>query len=266
MPINPPLRLSLLPIDIIADDWAANIEAAKSQLAALPYGTDIAVLPELFSTGFVRNHDRAESMAHDAWPHAMTMLQQMTSDNNCAVAGSMMYATPDSHSIFNRAFFIEPGGECSVYDKRHLFAMGAEAEVFTGGHMPSPIIRFRGWNIALAICYDLRFPAWIRNNGLKYDLLLVPANWPDSRAFAWKLLLQARALENQAYVAGANRSGKDRMGSYTDLSYVCDYTGQMLHCVKSGIRLDCSISKSDLAGFRGHFPFWKDADHIMISD
>ncbi len=258
------LRISMLSIDIAYADITANLDAVRRGTSDLPAGTDIVVLPELFTTGFIRSREKAEALALAAWPLAIDTLSSIASTRNCAMAGSMMHLDVESGKIFNRAFFIEPDGSMWHYDKRHLFAMGAEAEVFSPGEKPSPIICYRGWNVALSVCYDIRFPAWIRNVGLKYDLLLVPANWPEARAFAWSHLLQARAIENQAYVVGANRSGEDKMGFYTGQSYVCGFTGHFLHCDESGRRLDAAMSKSELDEFRNQFPFWRDADDIIV--
>lgn len=263
MPANPTLKISLLPIDISQGEWQANIETAYRGFDALPAGSDIVVLPELFSTGFIRSHDKAADIASAAWGKSVDALTRLAADRNCAVAGSMMHLDEGSGKIFNRAFFITPDGNLWHYDKRHLFGLGAESEVFSAGEKASPIISFRGWNIALAVCYDMRFPAWIRNTGLKYDLLLVPANWPEARSFAWRHLLQARAIENQAYVAGANRSGEDRMGCYTGQSHICDFTGKMIER-DNCFMVDSELSMESLRKFREDFPFWKDADDIQI--
>lgn len=258
------LCLSLLPLDIRYADWNANLGTARRLLSEMPDGIDIVVLPELFSTGFMRHRDKAWPIALEAWPVAVDMLHEQASARDCAIAGSMMYADAATGVMYNRAFFVEPQGRMWHYDKRHLFTLGAEADVFAGGDRPSPLISFRGWNIALAVCYDIRFPAWVRNCGLKYDLLLVPANWPEARSFAWTHLLQARAIENQAFVAGANRSGCDKMGCYDGQSHVCDFGGRFVGLKQHGIRLDSVISKAEMDAFRMEFPFWRDADDVSI--
>lgn len=115
----------------------------------------------------------------------------------------------------------------------------------------------------MAVCYDIRFPAWLRNTGNKYDLLIVPANWPDKRKYAWEHLLEARAIENMSYVIGVNRMGKDSSGVYNDSTYIFDYKGQSVGNTQQNITI-ASLSKSRLETFREHFPVWKDADEFDI--
>src|SRR5690606_22500821 len=98
------------------------------------------------------------------------------------------------------------------YDKRHLFAYAGEEQAYTAGSKRL-IASVKGWKINLQVCYDLRFPVWSRQQvsetGPEYDILIYVANWPEQRITAWKALLQARAIENQCYVVGVNRVGKD---------------------------------------------------------
>lgn len=115
----------------------------------------------------------------------------------------------------------------------------------------------------MAICYDVRFPVWLRNTGNKYDLLVIPANWPDKRQYAWEHLLKARAIENQAYVIGANRSGEDSFGKYDKSTYIIDYMGQSVGENKGAFTI-AELSKSSLEKIREHFPVWKDADEFGI--
>ena len=130
-----------------------------------------------------------------------------------------------------------------------------------------PVVRFRGWNIALIVCYDLRFPAWCRNRMGAYDLLLVPANWPQSRAYAWQHLLIARAIENQCCVVGANRAGEDSYGVYDGLTYIFDGRGRPVGLIPD----ECPFVVADLdraeqEEFRKKFPAMRDADDFRILD
>lgn len=108
-----------------------------------------------------------------------------------------------------------PNGELGFYDKRHLFAFAGENEKYRAGHKRL-IASVKGWKINLQICYDLRFPVWARQQTKdpEYDILIYVANWPERRSHAWKTLLCARAIENQCYVIGVNRVGKDGNGIY----------------------------------------------------
>lgn len=170
-------------------------------------------------------------------------------------------------SYYNRAFFLTPEGNAYYYDKRHLFRMGHETEHFTPGNR-RPIIRYRGWNILLLVCYDLRFPVWSRNTSNEYDLLIYVANWPIPRRKVWDILLQARALENISYVCGVNRIGKDgRDIPHSGGSVVYSPKGEVLATVPDNEEAiaTASLNLSSLQEFRLKFPAWKDADEFVIS-
>lgn len=251
------MTVAALPINIIAGDAEGNLARARDMMNAMPDGTDLAVLPELFSTGYIPEKEKALDMARATGAETMAFVAEMASKRGCAVCGSYLAAV--GPWLLNRAFFTEPSGETYFYDKRHLFCISEESKVVLAGSEPSPIVRFRGWNIAMAVCYDLRFPVWLRNKGLKYDLLLLPANWPERRAHAWTTLLQARAIENQAYVVGANRSCEDKYGVYDGQTYISDYAGRFIG-ERVGDAVAATLSRTDLEKFRQSFPFWKDAD------
>ena len=145
--------------------------------------------------------------------------------------------------------------------------MGHETEHFTSGNR-RPIIRYRGWNILLLVCYDLRFPVWSRNTSNEYDLLIYVANWPIPRRKVWDILLQARALENISYVCGVNRIGKDgRDIPHSGGSVVYSPKGEVLATVPDNEEAiaTASLNLSSLQEFRLKFPAWKDADEFVIS-
>ena len=116
------------------------------------------------------------------------------------------------------------------------------------------------------ICYDLRFPVWSRNRG-EYDVLIYIANWPEPRRDAWSSLLKARAIENQAYVIGVNRVGKDGEGhSYSGDSAVFDARGEVVGRIEphAEARETVTISMEDLLSFRDKYAFLRDADRFEI--
>ncbi len=255
------LRVSLIQTDIVWEDKQANLSRCATTLASLAGRCDVAVLPEMFTTGFSMN---AEALAEALDGETITTIKRWAIDYGMAIAGS--YIACDEQGCFNRAFFITPEGESHYYDKKHLFRMGEEGRHFIPGH-ERPIIHYRGWNILLLVCYDLRFPVWCRNVDNRYDLLLFVANWPQSRAHAWRSLLVARAIENVAYVCGVNRVGEDA----TSLLYRGD---TMAIGVKGNILaeaepmtpqiVEVELSLPDLHAFRQKFPVWKDADHFTL--
>ena len=184
----------------------------RRKLKALRGVAEIVVLPETFSTGFSMDSRR---LAEPVSGVTIATLRQWAAEFQFAITGSYIACDeevdankdvvpiPDK-SYYNRAFFLTPEGGAYYYDKRHLFRMGQETEHFTAGNQ-RPVISYRGWNILLLVCYDLRFPVWSRNVNNEYDLLIYVANWPVPRRRVWDILLQARALENISYVCGVNR-------------------------------------------------------------
>ena len=144
--------------------------------------------------------------------------------------------------------------------------MGNETEHFTAGNHRT-VIPYRGWNILLLVCYDLRFPVWSRNVNNGYDLLIYVANWPVPRRKVWDVLLQARALENISYVCGVNRVGKDgNRFPYDGGSAIYSYKGELMAQVPDNEEGTATVplELSALQAFRNKFPAWKDADSFTI--
>ena len=259
-----PLRVSLLQTDIAWEDKQENLRRLRTKLETLRGQTDVVVLPETFSTGFSMN-PAALTEPNDG--DTLTTLRRWAAEYRMALAGSYIACdTPDTQVFYNRAFFLTPEGESCFYDKRHLFRMGRETDCYTPGK-ERLVVHYKGWNICLLVCYDLRFPVWSRNRHNEYDLAIYVANWPASRRKAWDILLQARALENISYVCGVNRIGEDFHGILHDggsvawspkgerLAYVPDHS--------EGIAT-VTLDRDALQRFREKFPAWKDADDFSI--
>ena len=172
------MRISILQTDIVWENKQENLRRLHEKLETLRGTTEIVVLPETFSTGFSMN---TASLAEPTTGETITTLRRWSEEYRLALAGSFIAneTAPEGGkpSYYNRAFFLTPEGDAYYYDKRHLFRMGHETEHFTSGYQ-RPIIRYRGWNILLLVCYDLRFPVWSRNRNNEYDLLICVANWP----------------------------------------------------------------------------------------
>ncbi len=230
--MNNQIKVAVLPMSIIWCDYDGNMAFVEENLQKLEQDTDIVVLPELFSTGFIQDQPLIEQMASLHGKQSLERIRQWCIRYRVAIAGSVLIK--ENGQYYNRGFFIEPSGEGTFYDKRHLFCLSPESEIFAPGKGMPPVIRYRGWNISLVICYDLRFPVWCRNVNNRYDMLIVPANWPSARGYAWRQLLIARAIENQAVIVGADRSGCDDYGDYEYMSYVFDPSGhEIAPCDKS---------------------------------
>lgn len=267
-----PFTIALLPLDIAWADPSENFQRIRSAVDSLSQSVDLIVLPELFSTGYITDMSTIDNLARNYSTATLSMLHDIARRSNAAISGSFL--TCSAAGYVNRGFFIEPSGEETFYDKAHLFCLSKESDIFQAGQSHYPVVRFRGWNIALIVCYDLRFPAWCRSQNSSYDMMIVPANWPKSRAYAWEHLLIARAIENQAVYVGINRSGIDDFGHYDNMTIVVDAMGQPVKGVElsSGIR-DSSIAmqivtvdKVQLIDCRHRLPFQCDADTFRFHD
>lgn len=255
------LRISMIQSHIIWEDKEENLSYFGELLRRVSGRTDLAVLPETFSTGFSMN---VEALADPMDGTTVATIKGWAERYKMAVAGS--FIAREEGKYYNRAFFVTPDGEASYYDKRHLFRMAGEDRHFSAGDKPL-VVRYKDWNICLQVCYDLRFPVWSRNVNNAYDLLIYVANWPEARKKAWKALLQARAIENMAYVCGVNRVGVDGKGfAFRGDSMIYDARGKKL--ADAGKRDEttrtCALSKTDLEAFRTKFPAWKDADAFQL--
>ena len=156
------LKVAVLPLNITWADIDENLYATSKLLSKVDKDTDIVVLPELFTTGFINTETLLEKYSEPADKSmSIKQLSLWAEKYNFAIAGTFL--VKEEGKFYNRAFFVEPSGECTFYDKKHLFGLSTEATQFTSGIKPIPVIRYRGWNIAMAICYELRFPAWLRN-------------------------------------------------------------------------------------------------------
>ncbi len=255
------IRVAALPLDIVWGDKKINCEAVADALGKMPQGTDIVVLPELFSTGYADDPDAMTELAEPIDGPTMASLKSLAGSFSVAIAGSFL-AVHDG-KLYNRGFFIEPNGDTTFYDKRHLFSLSAESRIMEPGKEKMPVVRFRGWNVSMIICYDLRFPVWCRCCKNEYDLLLVPANWPQARGYAFTHLAIARAIENQCCVVAADRGGADVYGKYDGLTQIFDSRGMPVgNQIGPFVVADLSRKRQD--DYRAGFPAAADADDFSF--
>lgn len=255
------LRISMVQSHIIWEDIEENICYYGELLRRLKGKTDLAVLPELFTTGLSL---RAKELAEPNSGKTIVEMKKYAKAYNLAITGSFMAF--DDGKYYNRAFFITPDGQEYYYDKRHLFSMAGEDNCFSPG-TKRLIVDYRGWKICLMVCYDLRFPVWSRNVENEYDLLIYVANWAESRKKVWKALLQARAIENMCFVCGVNRIGVDaREFKYHGGSLIFSPKGKKLFGAKEKEELIITgvLKREDLEKLRVKFPAWMDADKFEI--
>ena len=265
------MKIALLQHPIAWADKETNLRLAEEHIAALAGKADVAVLPEMFATGFCTDHpELAETMDGNI----IRRLQAVADQSGVAVVGSFICwsqepgtRSQDNVRLVNRGFMIKPNAPIEIQDKRHLYAHGGE-DLFFQPAEKRHIFEYKGVKILLLVCYDLRFPVWARNqSGNDYDIILVVANWPDIRIQYWDALIAARATENQCYIAAVNCVGDDGMGLH--------YNG---HSVAYDTRLQPIVSFADdeegtkiaefdidkLHHFREVLPLWKDVDNFTL--
>ncbi len=257
------MKVTLVQSDPVWGDPAASLSRIEGKLKDSGM-TDLIVLPEMFSTGFVASPaGLAEEDTGSGEPESLGWMRKMAYERNCAVAGSLAFHHGGTYR--NRFYFVFPDGKEVHYDKHHLFTYAGEHLRFTAGK-ERVIVRYRDFRILLQVCYDLRFPAFSRNrmgpDGPEYDLILYVASWPEPRIGAWDALLRARAIENLSYVAGVNRVGNDPKNRYPGHSVLLDYQGNILSNCKENSQdiVTFEILKSDLDSYRESFPALLDAD------
>lgn len=251
------LEVALVQSDLIWEDIEGNLSQFDDML--WDADADVIILPEMFTTGF---STRSEALATDMDGASVQWMHDLACRLGSLMMGSMIIR--EDGQYFNRLICAHPDGSLEYYDKRHLFSLVNEQNFFSAGssHL---IVDYNGWKIAPYICYDLRFPVWTRNVE-QADLMVFVASWPEKRQKHWNLLLNARAVENQCYVAGVNRVGLDDAGiTHNGMSAVYDYWGnEQLSAGDSQGVFKTKLSKAKLHEHRERFGFWRDSDKFII--
>jgi omega-amidase len=235
------ITITLVQPDIVWENISANLENYASLFRQNSERTDLIILPEMFTTGFSMN---AHYLAEKEGGMTMKWMEEWSREMDSVITGSIIMS--ENGLFFNRLIWMRPDGSYSLYDKRHLFSMGNEDMFYTRGNRKI-ITEVRGWKVCPLVCYDLRFPVWSKNrysdDHWDYDILIYIANWPASRNNIWTTLLAARAIENQAYIAGVNRVGVDGNDlTYSGNSMIVDFEGNI-----EGV---CEIKQPDYKTFR----------------
>ncbi len=256
------LKITIIQSDLHWEDKSKNLEMFSHKIAAISEATDLIVLPEMFTTGFSMSPEKfAEPMSGAT----INWMKQKAKEKNCVITGS--FICEEAGKYFNRLVWMNADGAFSTYDKRHLFRMGDEDNHYGYGDKKI-IVVLKGWKICPLICYDLRFPVWARNTKQEqYDVLIYVANWPERRAYPWKSLLVARAIENQSYVVGLNRVGNDGNDiSHSGDSLVLNPKGEPISKMKSNEDTieTTLLNYSELVEFRKTFPALLDSDEFTI--
>ncbi len=275
------LTVTLIQQNLYWENKEANLKAFEEKINAIASKTEIVILPEMFSTGFSMKPEMlAETMDGDT----LMWMKKIAASKKIIVTGSVIIKEEEDGQrggqtrYYNRLIWMLPNGQYGCYDKRHLFAFAGEDEHYTAGNKRL-IASVSGWKINLQVCYDLRFPVWARQSPpppgeagrgpgdeAEYDVLIYVANWPERRSHAWKTLLQARAIENQCYVIGVNRTGNDGNNIYhSGDSMIADPWGEVLyHKAHEEDVFTYALQKEKLNEARSKFPFLKDGDRFVM--
>ncbi|MBW2679676.1 MAG: amidohydrolase [Deltaproteobacteria bacterium] len=256
----PDLKTTIIQTELVWEDIESNLAAFDDKINAIEEDTHLIVLPEMFTTGFSMN---PAGLAQNMNGSSVTWLREKSRQKKADIIGSIIVT--ENGKFFNRLIWAKPQGQIYTYDKRHLFRMAGEEKVYSAGRQNIKV-ELRGWKIRPFICYDLRFPVWTRNMENRYDAAVFIANWPERRSAHWKLLLQARAVENQCYVIGVNRVGIDGNGHhYSGDSSIIDPLGNIIfHKKNATITHTVNLSYETLQNARESFPVWMDADNDLI--
>lgn len=259
----PELIVTCIQSSLYWEDPGANRDMFEKKIDGITEKTELVILPEMFTTGFSME---PEKLAEPMDGKTIQWMKRISAKKNIILAGSLIIE--EEAKYYNRLLWVLPNGETGYYDKRHLFAFGGEDSYYQAGGKKL-IARVKGWKIRPVICYDLRFPVWLRQDpdpDTYYDLLICTANWPASRIHAWDTLLQARAIENQCYVIGLNRTGKDGNDiQYPGHSMIIDPMGEVLVCAANDETVFTHrLPKEKVEQTRTQFPFLRDADYFKL--
>jgi omega-amidase len=216
------IKIALLQTSLFWENPTQNRLHLEEKINAISEAVDLIVLPEMFTSGFTMH---PKNIAETMNGTTILWLIALAKAKNCAITGSLVIT--ENGKYYNRLVFVYPDGKLEFYNKKHLFSLANEDQVYTAGN-EKRIVNYKGFKICLLICYDLRFPVFSRNIE-KYDALIYVANWPKARIHAWNVLLKARAIENMCYVVGTNRIGQDENQlEYNGHSQVVDYLGNTI--------------------------------------
>lgn len=256
------LKITTFQAYLFWENIEKNLQNLGLRLSSIREKTDLIVLPEMFSTGFSMN---PEKIAEEMNGRTMKWMLEQAKKFRSVVTGSMIIK--ENNKYYNRLIWMRPDGSFEHYDKRHLFGLSEEDQHYTAGTQKL-FVELNGWKICPVICYDLRFPVWLRNVNEEYDMLLIVANWPERRSLHWRTLIPARAIENQSFVVAVNRVGHDGNEIYHSGDSMCiDPLGKVVYYKPNDEDLyTFSINKEDLTHARTLFPFLKDADSFKIKE
>jgi predicted amidohydrolase len=248
------MKIALLQLDIAWEDVPENHRrAAKLLSEAASAGARLALLPEMFNTGFSMDSRR---IAQPPGGPSETFLREQAKSLDLWILASIPEAGDPAPR--NMALLVAPQGSVTRYAKIHPFSYAGEHEHYAAGDRVVTA-DVEGVRVTPFVCYDLRFPEPFRAAAADTDLFAVVANWPDARREHWRTLLRARAIENQAYVAGVNRVGDGGRLHYAGDSAGISPLGETLAEGDSRAQvLFFDVEPSEVQRLRSRFPALND--------
>lgn len=255
------MLVSIFQYDVSWLDPAANLLKIEEVCSNLSGKTNLLILPEMFNTGYILQTQDLDINWQD---ETIQKLSDFSSKFGMNIAGSIpMYR---EGQYFNTFIAVNTLGVIAKYDKVHLFSLAGESNHYEPGTEIN-LFDINDFTILPLICYDLRFP-YISFGEDNKDLIIYSANWPKTRVSHWKALLIARAIENQCYVIGVNRTGFDSNEyEYPGVSMIIDYNGEVLVEMDGNPNyLTYSLDKTKMMAFREKLPFVQDKKWYNISN
>ena len=253
------MKIALFQTNLVWESPTSNRTFIEEYFMSEDEKFDIFILPEMFTTGFTM---KPEDVFETIDGETISWMKSLALKKDCAICGSLVIQ--ENNRYYNRFIFVHPNGKIDFYNKRHLFSLAGEHEKYRKG-TSKIIIEYKGWKICPQVCYDLRFPAYSRNQE-NYDLLLYVANWPKPRTNAWDILLKARAVENMCYTIGVNRIGFDENNhEYIGHSQVIDELGNQILDAEENLGVFIiELDKNKMLQTRNKLNFLSDKDDFEI--
>lgn len=249
------MRIGLTQMDIVWEDKEKNKERVKKLLEkGKSQELDLIVFPEMTLTGFTMNTEYAgeEILFSDT----LRFFKKCSLEYNMAIAFG--YVEDFGKEYYNKLMIVWQGKIIYDYDKIHPFNYGEEGQHYLGGH-EIKTTTFKNIEISGFVCYDLRFPEIFQGVSDRANVILVIANWPKERITHWETLLKARAIENQCYLIGVNRTGEGNGITYMESSMAFDPLGERLTKPHSKSDLMVvEVNPAHVKNVRNNFPLKKD--------
>lgn len=253
------LQVAIGQMDIVLGDAAANLQTVQRLAAqAASAGAELLLLPELWGSGYALQ--QAAELADELNTGLFASVASLARHHQIHICGSLLEWDAADERAYNTATLYDPKGALrGFYRKIHRFGLMDE-DRFLGAGEEAPLLGMPWGQTALAICYDLRFPELLRRYALDGGrIILMPSEWPVQRIEHWRVLLRARAIENQCFVIGCNRVGADRANTFGGCSVVVDPWGNVLAEGGPGVELlNARLDLSLVDDARSRIPVWQD--------